>query len=73
MMINAPMPECPKCGADQIDRGKITSAGAVAYKTDRQSHPFVAANVMTYVCLSCGYTESYVDPKYLAKVKGMSG
>lgn len=72
MMMSAHVTKCPKCDGQQIDRGRITSAGAVAYRTERQRHPFVSANLITYVCLSCGYSESYVDPKYLEKIKGMA-
>jgi len=65
------MKQCPKCNGTRIDTGRITSAGAVAYRSDRQRHPFVAANVETYVCLDCGYSESYIEKKYRDKIEEM--
>lgn len=63
------METCPKCGNANIDRGWILSAGKIAYKSDTQKYPFSGGNVRTYVCLECGYAESYVDSEYLQKIK----
>ena len=63
------MNKCPKCGGAEIDRGWITSAGKVAYLSDKQRGPFVKANCTTYVCVNCGYAETYVDPNYLKKAR----
>ena len=65
------MNKCPKCGCNEIDTGRIYSAGAVAYRSALQKHPFVKSNCVTYICLACGYAESYIDAEYLEKIKKM--
>jgi len=63
------MNRCPKCESSEIDSGWILSAGKIAYKSDTQRYPFSGGNCRTYVCVSCGFVESYVDSEYLAKIK----
>jgi predicted nucleic-acid-binding Zn-ribbon protein len=63
------MDKCPKCLSSTIEAGWILSAGKIAFRSDRLRYPFTGGNVRTYVCLDCGYAESYVDPKYLEKIK----
>lgn len=65
------MKKCLKCESANIDIGQITSAGAVCYRSDLQKTPFVKVNCQSYVCLDCGYLESYVEQPYLEKVKKM--
>ncbi len=65
------MNRCPKCEGKNIDVGRITSAGAVCYRSDRQRTPFVKVNCLSYVCLDCGYLESFVEQPYLEKIKQM--
>ncbi len=62
---------CPKCGSRDIDQGRIYSAGAVAYRSDLQRHPFVSANCQSWICMDCGYTESFVGPEYRDKIRRM--
>ncbi|MCK5127252.1 MAG: hypothetical protein KAR42_13440 [candidate division Zixibacteria bacterium] len=62
------MTECPKCASAQIEQGWILSAGKIAFRSDGLSYPFEGGNVRTYVCLDCGYTESYVVKEYLEKM-----
>jgi len=63
------METCPKCSSSKIEVGWILSAGKIAFRSDRLPYPFTGGNVRTYVCLDCGYTESYIDAKYLEKIK----
>jgi hypothetical protein len=63
------MNRCPKCDGSEIDSGWILSAGKIAYKSDTQRYPFSGGNCRTYVCIDCGFVESYVDSEYLAKIK----
>jgi len=65
------MDTCPKCGSTNIDHGVIVSAGKISYRSSKQRLPFVNPNTITYACLNCGYTETYVDLKYRDKVKRM--
>ena len=65
------MKVCTRCGGRNIDQGRIYSAGAVAYRSDLQRHPFVKANCLTWVCMDCGYAESFVEPAYREKVRRM--
>ena len=65
------MSKCPKCGCEEIDTGRIYSAGPVAYKSRHQKSPFAKANCVSYVCMACGYTESYIEAEYLEKIKRM--
>jgi predicted nucleic-acid-binding Zn-ribbon protein len=67
------MTECPKCHATEIDSGWVLSAGKIAYRSDKLSYPLEGGNVRTYVCLVCGYLESYVAPEYLEKIKAKKG
>ncbi|RKX27208.1 MAG: hypothetical protein DRP45_01585 [Candidatus Zixiibacteriota bacterium] len=63
------MAECPKCSSARIDKGWILSAGKIAFRSDGLPYPFSGGNVRTYVCVDCGYTESYVEREYLDKIK----
>lgn len=63
------MKQCPKCNSTSIDTGKIMSAGAIAYRSGRFRFGPLSSNCDTYVCLECGYTETYVDQKYMEKIK----
>ncbi|MBU2691262.1 MAG: hypothetical protein KJ970_10055 [Candidatus Eisenbacteria bacterium] len=60
---------CPKCSCTQIEQGWILSAGKIAFKSDEMPYPFSGGNVRTFVCMECGYTESYVDEGYRNKIK----
>ncbi|MBU0985292.1 MAG: hypothetical protein KKA42_15565 [candidate division Zixibacteria bacterium] len=62
------MNTCPKCHRTDIDRGKLMSAGGIAYKSDLHL-VVLESNCRAYACLDCGYTENYVDPEYLRKVR----
>ena len=62
------MEMCPKCSCDQIELGWILSAGKIAFRSDDMPYPLSGGNVRTYVCMECGYIESYVDKKYLEKI-----
>ena len=59
---------CPKCSSTQIEKGWILSAGKIAFQADNMSYPFTGGNVRSYICLECGYLESYVEKEYLDKV-----
>ncbi len=67
------MTECPKCRATEIDSGWILSAGEIAYRSEGLPYPIEGGNVRTFVCLTCGYLESYVAPEYLEKIKSKKG
>ena len=61
---------CPKCGKHDIVRfdgyaGPYDSGNHV--KTG--STVFSAVNVNRYICLSCGFTEEWIDPCDLDKVE----
>jgi predicted nucleic-acid-binding Zn-ribbon protein len=62
------MEKCPKCGSDQIDRGKLWSAGGTAYKSDKHKIVF-KENSPAYVCMNCGFVELYVGSEYLDKIR----
>lgn len=64
-----PMELCPKCSCARIEPGWILSAGKIAFKSDDMPYPFTGGNIRTDVCMGCGYAESYVDEKYLDKVR----
>lgn len=66
------MKTCAKCGAAEIDQGWILSAGKIAYKSDQLKYSLQGGNVRTFVCIKCGYVESYVSPEYLEKLKQSS-
>lgn len=61
---------CPKCGSGDIVRidGYAGAYGSgnniVTGKTI-----FSAVNVNRYVCLGCGFTEEWIDPEDLEKVR----
>lgn len=63
------MKKCPKCDSTSIDAGKILSAGATVYRSGRFRFGPLSSNCSTYVCLECGYEETYVDQEYLEKVR----
>ncbi len=67
------MDKCPKCGNDNIDCGRIMSAGAIVYKTDKRRFGPLSSNCKTYVCMRCGYAETYVDSEYLDKIRQCDG
>ena len=64
--------KCDKCGALEIDVGWILSAGKIAYKSDKMKYPFEGGNVRSFVCIQCGYIESYVSKDHLDKIKKAS-
>lgn len=64
-----PMKTCPKCTSTRIESGWILSAGKIAFRSDHLPYPFTGGNVRTYVCVNCGYTESYVEEKYLERIR----
>ncbi len=59
---------CVKCGG-QTDSGAIANAEGVPFVSDRQQgmirRPTFTSRAV--VCLSCGYTELYVDPQELGR------
>jgi predicted nucleic-acid-binding Zn-ribbon protein len=63
------MKSCPKCGSENIDHGRLLSAGGVGYKSDLQKVMFVKDNCTAYACMDCGYVESYVNTDYFTKLK----
>ena len=63
------MKTCPKCGRTEIDRGWILSAGIVAHKSDNMKYPMVGGNIRAFVCIRCGYAESFVSSDYLEKLR----
>ena len=62
------MATCPKCGGSEIDRGRVMSAGAITYKSNKHKVLF-NSNTRSYCCLSCGYVETYVDEAYRDRIK----
>ena len=67
------MKTCAKCGKSEIDMGWILSAGKIAYKSDNMRYPMEGGNIRTFVCMECGYAESYVSTEYLEKLKKSTG
>jgi len=63
------MKKCDKCGSVEIEKGRILSAGEIAYKSDKMKYPMQGGNVRTFVCLQCGFIESYVTEDYLEKIR----
>jgi len=63
------MNRCVKCQSEDIDRGWILSAGKVYYKSDVHKSLLMSARCKTFVCVNCGYSETYVDPGYFAKLR----
>jgi Zn ribbon nucleic-acid-binding protein len=63
------MKKCLKCGSEDIDQGRLMSAGGVAYKSNLQRIMFVKDNCKSYACVSCGYVGSYIDEQYRNKIK----
>lgn len=59
------MQKCPKCSGIHIDQGKpYSDTGRTAYRSDRfhaWKQPFATIPQRAYVCLQCGYTETYTD------------
>ncbi len=62
------MQKCLKCGSDNIDSGKVQSAGTVGFKSDKHK-VLINSNTHSYCCLDCGYVETYVDQEYLERIK----
>ncbi len=62
------MTTCSRCGSTEIDSGRLISAGDVLYHSARHTYAFLK-NQTAYVCLNCGYTELYVNPEYIEKIK----
>ena len=57
---------CPKCGSRELLRVKDTGGNAgVSLILGFLS----TAPVTRYACVSCGYVESWVEEKYLDKLK----
>lgn len=66
------MKECPKCGKKEIsDFGAFVSGAfgeyAVYFNFESKKDLTVPPRVYGYVCMNCGYIESYVSPKELKK------
>ena len=61
---------CPKCGSGEIVR---IDGYAGAYGSGNNIMTgrtiFSAVNVNRYVCLNCGFTEEWIDPEDLDKVR----
>lgn len=64
------MNKCSKCSSNNIDTGRIVSAGAVGYQSNKHKNPFTAGRCITYACLDCGYSETYIEKEYLDKARG---
>ncbi len=62
------MTKCPRCGSQDIDKGRILSAGPIAYHSEIHKYVF-KANCDSYCCLDCGYVETYVNEEYREKIK----
>ena len=66
------MTVCPKCECSDIDTGWPLSAGKITYKSDRMKFMSIGGLCKAYVCMNCGYIESYVETDYLKKIKAQA-
>ena len=61
---------CPKCGGIDIVRfDGYTGAYGTGNNVMLGATIFSGVNVNRYVCLTCGYTEEWIDKKDLDRVK----
>jgi len=63
-MVIMVMNECPKCRSTQIDKGELVRTGKAKGSIGYWSHTKkgflpVGGAVESYVCLNCGYLETY--------------
>lgn len=59
---------CCKCGNSDFDIGWMLSTGRIAFKSDLLNYSLEGGNVRSYVCLQCGYVESFVQEGYLKQI-----
>lgn len=64
---------CPKCGSTDIVRALSTSRTGCDGNGIRTDHIFPVMRVPRYICCSCGYSEEWIDPKHLSKIKSEFG
>ena len=57
---------CPKCGGNKLLQVKDTGGD---HGISLMLGWFKAVPVTRHVCIACGYAESWVDDKYLDKLK----
>ena len=59
--------QCPKCKATEIytDEGITKRGDRASLGVDSWTRIFVA----TYVCMTCGYIEEYIDKEYMEEKK----
>ena len=59
---------CPKCECADIacEKGCVGAYGAGNYV---QVSAFSSVAIYRYICLSCGYTEEWIDAQDLEKIK----
>ncbi len=62
---------CPKCGSTEVARfdGNVGPYGS-GNNLQVGKTIFSAINVNRYICLSCGFTEEWIDDGDLAQVAG---
>jgi len=58
------MEKCPKCGSMDIDRGELVRSGSpkgsIGYLSyGKKGFLPMGGAITSYVCLSCGYLETY--------------
>jgi hypothetical protein len=56
---------CPKCGGNDVRMGRHWACRRDYLAVSFRGNP---AEVINYVCVSCGYLENYVSESDLAKV-----
>ena len=61
---------CPKCGSGDIVRiDGYTGAYGSGNNVMTGNTIFSTVNVNRYICLSCGFTEEWIDKEELNKIK----
>lgn len=63
---------CPKCNGDEFARIEGTMPG-YGSGNNIPIGLLKYANIARYICLKCGFTEEWVDEKYLGKIKETHG
>jgi len=73
MLIIMVMKECPKCGSSNIGEGLMCGTQVLTnlcfYSTNDKSFSAIKPDIKSWVCLNCGYLESYADKPLLEKLE----
>ncbi len=60
---------CPKCGSRAVAEVPGGSFSPLGRSGSIETDPFETARIDRWICCACGYSEAWIEPKKLQKIR----